>query len=550
MSAKRKSENDQLREARLAALNLMQDAVAARQQAEQAAAALRESEARIQQALRVSRSFTFEWEPATDRVQRSGSCIAILGLTGDQAAHDTGQQYFQRVHPGDRARFMQMLADLAPTNPDYEVTYRYVRADGVELVIDETGQGSFDAAGQLQRLVGVGADVTARKQAEAAAAAANRQMQDLIDNTTALVYACDLEERFIVANNALAVLLKTTPAQLIGKRRHEFMPPADADAHEAADRKVIATGQAVEFEEHSELSGRSITWLSTKFPLRDEQGRIYGVAGIVTDISARKRAEEQIQQLNATLEQRVLERTDQLAIANAELEAFCYSVSHDLRAPLRSMDGFSRILLQDYAAQVDVTGQDYLRRVRAACQRMGQLIDDLLRLSRLTRAEMRYREVDLAELARTITGELRQGTPGRSVDCQIAEALPVMADGELLTAALRNLLENAWKFTGQQAQARIEVGMLPGDEAPPVFYVRDNGAGFDMAHAGKLFGAFQRLHTASEFPGSGIGLAIVQRVIHRHGGRIWAEAAPGQGATFYFTLGAREAGDGQHQSAR
>jgi len=173
-----------------------------------------------------------------------------------------------------------------------------------------------------------------------------------------------------------------------------------------------------------------------------------------------------------------------------------------------------------------------------------------LRLSRLTRAEMRYREVDLAELARTITGELRQGTPGRSVDCQIAEALPVMADGELLTAALRNLLENAWKFTGQQAQARIEVGMLPGDEAPPVFYVRDNGAGFDMAHAGKLFGAFQRLHTASEFPGSGIGLAIVQRVIHRHGGRIWAEAAPGQGATFYFTLGAREAGDGQHQSAR
>jgi signal transduction histidine kinase len=244
-----------------------------------------------------------------------------------------------------------------------------------------------------------------------------------------------------------------------------------------------------------------------------------------TEIEERKRVETEIQGVNA-----------KLSTANKELEAFSYSVSHDLRAPLRTIDGFSHALLEDCAERLDEAGKDYLNRIRAATQRMGLLIDDLLNLSRLSRAEMKRRILDLSSLANSIASELRKAHPARQIEVRIEKGLVAIADPGLLRVVLENLLSNAWKFTSKREVAQVEFG-LDGGKDTPSFFVRDNGAGFDPAYADRLFGAFQRLHATSEFAGTGVGLATVQRIIHRHGGRIWAESAVDQGATFYFTLG-------------
>jgi PAS domain S-box-containing protein len=1125
----------------------------------QSESALKDSEERIQQALCVSHSFTFEWELATDRVRRSESCATILRLTGDEAVNDTGQNYFQRVHSDDRARFVAMLDSLTPANASYTAEYRVVRDDGHVVVFDETGAATFDAAGKLarlagvttditvrkraedalraseerlrlaqqaahlgawdwhvgtgrtswtpeleqiygyepgtapgnyagfrdrvhpddlaeverlreeavqahqpfdfdfrirlaagqirwlsckgaavydevgqpQRVFGVNVDITARKQAEEALAAAHRQTQRLIDNTMALIFACDLEERFVIANAALAALLKTTPEQLIGKRRHEFMPQADADAHEANDQKVIATGQAVEVEEHSDLHGRSITWLSTKFPLRDAQGRIYGVAGIVTDITgrkqmedalrvseerfrlaaaaahamvydmdvaslrvvsldglrellgyepseaeltldwwdrrihpddlamchaafqrmrsdgqgrtlhyrlrhkdsriidvednatavrdtagnivrivgtvvditARKQAEEALRESedrlrriaqagrigifewNATTdaaywsrehyelfgmapgtpiswerwrqgvhpddrerveqnaarmleqgraqgqirnhtdeyryrrpdgtevwlesnisldmvgneamvrgsvrdvtdrkraeesmrkqqwqlrlamqagklvpweidlvgekveptpqllelfglgpdaplgsradwraliheedrpkifqsveaaktgqelhleyrirhpdgtihwhethgipladatgcyvrlvgyvcdvtdrrqvedafrasearfrltlknspvlvtmqdtnlvyqwvfntrtrrpeevvgktdadlfapdeaaalsaaksqvletgtevreafwltsngqrvfldcyfepvrdaagkiigvggasvnlteqkhaEEALTDRTRQLDDANEELESFTYSVSHDLRAPLRAIDGFARMILKQQGDKFDEKTRNQFDVIMKNTKMMGQLIQDLLALSRLGREAISMSKLNIGDLARDVWEELNANNPDRPIDLKIDHVPPATGDRSFIKQVLVNLLANAIKFTRIREVPLIEVGGYEG-EAESVYYVRDNGVGFDMQYLGKLFGVFQRLHSANEYEGTGIGLALVQRIIHRHGGRVWAEGEVDKGATFYFSL--------------
>lgn len=242
-----------------------------------------------------------------------------------------------------------------------------------------------------------------------------------------------------------------------------------------------------------------------------------------------------LRRVSVELEDQVALRTTQLAAANKELEAFSYSVSHDLRAPLRSIDGFSRALLDDYSAQLDEVGHDYLNRVRAATQRMGQLIDDMLMLSRVTRSEMKLEIIDLSLLAQSVAGELQQEHPERLVEFVCPPGMMVRGDAHLLKIVLENLLGNAWKFTSKREQAHIEFGVMH-QVGSTVYFVRDNGAGFDMAYVGKLFSAFQRLHAMTEFPGTGIGLATVQRIIHRHGGEVWAEGELDKGATFYFTL--------------
>jgi light-regulated signal transduction histidine kinase (bacteriophytochrome) len=258
-----------------------------------------------------------------------------------------------------------------------------------------------------------------------------------------------------------------------------------------------------------------------------DNARLYRVA---------REAEAALRQLNAELERRVAERTAELQAANKELEAFAYSVSHDLRAPLRSLDGFSQILVQRYGDALDEAGQRYLAHVRGAAQDMGQLIDALLRLARTTRAQMHREQLDLRELGQAVVAELVRADPERAITITIGDGLIVDGDRQLLRVVLENLLGNAWKFTRQRDDSHIEIGRTE-DSGRAVYFVHDNGAGFDMQYADKLFGAFQRLHSAAEFEGLGIGLATVQRIIHRHGGQVWAEGKEGEGATFYFTLG-------------
>jgi len=246
-------------------------------------------------------------------------------------------------------------------------------------------------------------------------------------------------------------------------------------------------------------------------------------------------AQNEVLRLNAQLEERVRQRTSELEAANRELEAFSYSIAHDLRAPLGSIDGFSRIL-EELQGTDPGRAAHYLGRIRAGVRQMGELTDGLLALANLSRAEMRDDEVDLASLARAALAQLREGEPQRRVDVEIAPALPARGDARLLSQVMGNLVGNAWKFTSRKDDARIEVGSRTEPGGGTVYFVRDNGAGFDMAFATRMFEAFQRMHSPAEFEGTGIGLAIVHKIVTRHGGRIWAEGAPQQGAAFHFTL--------------
>ena len=264
--------------------------------------------------------------------------------------------------------------------------------------------------------------------------------------------------------------------------------------------------------------------LLSSSPVRDAEGNIVAMLEIVKDITNRKQLEEDLKR-----------KTVELEALNKELESFSYSVSHDLRAPLRSIDGFSQLLLEDYAENLNTQGKDYLRRVRTATQRMAEIIDALLELSRVIRSELQLEQVDLSEIAKKIAIELQERQPERQVNFVITPGLIANGDARLLKLVLENLLGNAWKFTGKQPHAKIEFGFMDST-GESVYFVRDNGAGFDKAYTDKLFSAFRRLHSADEFSGIGIGLATVKRIIHRHGGRVWAEGEVGKGATFYFTL--------------
>jgi light-regulated signal transduction histidine kinase (bacteriophytochrome) len=273
------------------------------------------------------------------------------------------------------------------------------------------------------------------------------------------------------------------------------------------------------------FSGRELDWGSAE--------KIILIS--LLDITDRKNALNELERYNVALEQRVRERTIELTATNQELEAFCYSVAHDLRNPLRGIEGFSRVLAKDYADRLDAKGKGYFERIRAAIYRMSHLIDSLLDLARLTRSEMQREEVDLSLLVGTISEELKNMHPERQVEVVVAPGLKTMGDTRLLRIALTNLLENSWKFTTKHPLAKIEFGMTQ-ENNEPVYFIRDDGAGFDTAFADKLFQTFQRLHSLEEFPGTGIGLTIAQRIIKRHGGRIWAEGAVEHGATFYFSL--------------
>ena len=356
-----------------------------------------------------------------------------------------------------------------------------------------------------------------------------------------LIAIMDSQHRIVRLNKAMADRLGVRAETVVGKKCYELVhglhEPLEGCPHTLLMRDMQEHSAEVR---EDRLRG---DFHVTASPILDAQGQLVGCVHVARDVTAQRRAEEQIRKLNAELEERVAQRTAQLEAANKELEAFAYSISHDLRAPLRSIDGFSHAVMEDAADKVPESVLDNLKRVRAAAQRMGRLIDGLLMLSRLSRRELLVEKVDMGGLVRMILQDYQRNEPTREVSMVVEDGVQADGDPELLRIVLQNLVDNAWKFTSKKDGAMIEFGVMKHSGTPaiqhshtPVFFVRDDGAGFDMQYAGKLFGAFQRLHSPSEFEGTGLGLATVQRIIHRHGGRVWAEAEVGKGATFYFTL--------------
>ena len=362
-----------------------------------------------------------------------------------------------------------------------------------------------------------------------------RDLQLVMNNVPAGICAFDgWVCRF--ANVHLAAYCGFSEEAIVGKHLREVLGEDNFPLAKPHVERVLA-GKPVNYRgPHPSPSFAGRHMMFNLVPQASEPGATRGFYGLFFDITKQEQARIEIERLNRDLDRRVKDRTADLSSANKELESFAYSISHDLRAPLRGIDGFSQMAIEEYGDKLDEQGRGYLNRVRAAAQRMGSLIDDILELSRVSRLAMRREQVDLGQLAAELLEEMRQTEPGRQVEMTIAADCRVEGDPRLLRILLQNLLENAWKYTGRQPQARIEFGRERLETGETAFFVRDNGVGFDMKYADRLFSPFQRLHSPEDFPGSGIGLATVARIVNRHGGRVWVETEPDKGAVFRFTL--------------
>jgi PAS domain S-box-containing protein len=389
-------------------------------------------------------------------------------------------------------------------------------------------------------------DITERKRTEMM----SFQLAAIVASSDDAIIGRDLRGVVTSWNAAAEREFGFTASEMIGHSIARLIP-AERQGEEVKILEQIARGKSVRHFEtmRSRKDGSTFNVSVTVSAIKDSSGKIIGASKVVRDITTRKKAEETIHRLNAELEERVAQRTAELEAANKELESFSYSVSHDLRAPLRAVDGFSQAMLEDFGPQLPEEGRRCLQTIREGAQRMGRLIDDLLTLSRLGRLPLSKRAVETRDLVRAVLEDLSPQRDGRQIEISIAELPVCQGDAVLLKQVWINLLSNALKYTRRREKAFIEVGFKQGptaaeDHGGPerktnenVYFVRDNGTGFDMRYADKLFGVFQRLHREEEYEGTGVGLAIVQRIIHRHGGRVWAEAEEDHGATFFFTLG-------------
>jgi len=379
-------------------------------------------------------------------------------------------------------------------------------------------------------------EVAERQRAERRLRASQQRLRRVVQNMPIMMDAFDAEGNIVAWNRECERVTGYASEEIIGNPvAVKMLYPDPASRQHVMGRLGEGSDDYQDREWDIACKDgrvRTISWsnISSRFPISGWASWAIGL-----DVTERKRAEAVLRLAHDELEQRVARRTAELMATNRELESFCHSVSHDLRAPLRGVDGFSMALAEDYGDQLDDKGRDYLKRIRRAAQHMGELIDDLLRLSGVTRSPMRRETVDLSRLAREVAADLREVYPGRQVALAVADGMTVTGDPDLLRLLVYNLLDNAWKFTGKHPSAtvRFDVERIEGRL---VYAVRDDGAGFDMTYADKLFGPFQRLHSAAEFPGTGIGLATVQRIVHRHGGQVWAEAVVEEGTTFFFTL--------------
>ena len=436
-----------------------------------------------------------------------------------RAAHERGLKHFAETGEGD---ILQRRIEIT-------ALHRSGKEIPVELSITPLHIGGTYIFSAFVR------DITDRKRAEAEISSQSRELRLIFDTVPAIIFYKDAEHRILQVNQASARCFGRPPQELEGRTDEELGSPY-AQRYRDDEDEIIRTGlPKFGIIEPVETPGGT-RWLQTdKFPHRDDEGNINGIIGFAMDITERREAEENIRRLNAELEQRVTERTAELKAANDELEAFAYSVSHDLRAPLRAMGGYAGILKKQLGPDPDPDTLLPLDRIRENATRMSQLIDGMLAFSKLARQPLTKEPVEPEPLVRRALDELRPETTSRTVQVEVGVLPPCEADATLLHQVFANLLSNAVKYTRGRDPAVIKVAAQQNN-GQCIYCVQDNGAGFDMAYAAKLFRVFQRLHTLEEFEGTGVGLAIVQRIIHRHGGQIWAESNVGKGATFYFTL--------------
>ena len=505
----------------------------------QAEEALRRSEERFRLAAEAVDGIVYEFDMRSGLINRSGRLLHRLGY-GDALSADRAT-WIDLIHPEDRGRAQQQVRQaLASDSNAAEAEYRLRDARGAYHQVLDRVLIVRSVTGEPERMIGCALDISRQKQVEAALRTSEERFRLAAEAVDGIVYEIEIPAgRVIRSGRMLQRLGYGDWLSSDTLNWTELVHPEDRARCQGRYEQLLASGGIETAQTEYRLRdarGEYHQVLDRVLIMRNAAGEPERMVGCTLDISALKEAEQRILELNAQLEERVVERTAALQAANQELEAFTYSVSHDLRAPLRHVAGFTD-LLRSHLTEVDPQSQRYLETIVGATARMAEMIDKLLALSRVGRGEMRPAEVDMGDLVAELRDELSGAGNGRNVDWRIG-ALPVVhADRALLRGALQNLLANALKFTAGRDPAVIEVSAIPGSgPREHEIVVRDNGAGFDMKYVGKLFGVFQRLHAPGEFEGTGIGLASVRRIINRHGGRVWARGIPGAGAEFHFTL--------------
>lgn len=485
------------------------------------------SEKRFRGVIESSHDIVLLMDASLATFYRSPSARRAVGLVGDNSA----EYRLSRVHPDDVPSYNRSFERVQKEKGiPIPISFRFRHYDG-HYIWHEGFLTNLLDDDAVKAIVANLQDITQRKISEQLLEKSERVYRTIASNIPGSAI-CLLDENLVYTLLEGDMLEKFGyhKTDLLGKKVVDIVTPDREERILGIFKRALA-GEQVRIED----SMAGCDTMSSYIPLKDDRNRVYGVMVIIIDVTELKKAQKELKKLNLSLEHIIEERTAQLISANRELEAFSYSVSHDLRAPLRGIDGWSLALQEDYGTQLDEKANQYIARVRSETQRMGDLIDDLLKLSRISRTELKPARINLSDIIKTISERLLEENPGRNIHFTIAPGLMVKADAKLLEIACTNLMSNACKFTSRKEMAEISFGQTKY-EGKPVFFIKDNGAGFDMATAKKLFGAFQRMHRQSEFPGTGIGLAIVKRIISLHQGDVWAEAELGKGATFYFTI--------------